>query len=63
MTTPIQNYQGPLAMYDLLNDYYLSNGLYSDVAAVLKNESKWGESMRPLRNPANRVVEFYVSKL
>lgn len=63
MKSPVQNYQGPLVMYDLLYDYYLSNGLYSDITKQLKDQSKWGESMRPLRNPANRVVEFYVSKL
>ncbi len=55
--------QSPIAIYDACHDYYMSNGLYDDITKQLRANDAWGEAMRPLRNPAHRVVEFYVSKI
>lgn len=50
-------------MYDMLELYYLNNGLYQAVQQALYEEGIWTYAMMGLRNPAHRVVEFYVSKL
>ena len=54
---------GPKVWYDMLEMYYLNNGLYDAVAAAYYDDGSWIEGMKPLRNPANRVVEFHVAKL
>lgn len=53
----------PADLYDLLKWYYLNNGLYDDLTKALYDKSIWTEGMKPLRNPAFRVVEFYAAKL
>jgi len=53
----------PAEWYEMLDMYYLNNGLYDALAAVMRNEGLWMENMKPLRNPANRAVEFHVSHL
>ena len=53
----------PRQLYDLLKWYYLNNGLYDDIVRGLYDKSIWTEGMKPLRNPAFRVVEFYAAKL
>lgn len=53
----------PKQLYDVLWSYYHSNDLYSNVQVGLRNAGVSAESMLPLRNPAFRVAEFYVSKL
>lgn len=53
----------PRQLYDLLKWYYLNNGLYDDIVRGLYDKSIWTEGMKPLRNPAFRVVEFYGAKL
>jgi len=50
-----------IAMYDMLYLYYASNGLYSDLQKVKFYLGEWTEAMKPLYNPANRSVEFFVS--
>ncbi|OGR31699.1 MAG: hypothetical protein A2139_07595 [Desulfobacca sp. RBG_16_60_12] len=53
----------PSAWYEMLEEYYLNNGLYDLVQAALHENAIWTPGMKPLRNPAHRAVEFYVSKL
>lgn len=49
--------------YALLAAYYNSNGLYSFIRDNLQTTSGDMRGVLPLRNPANRAVEFYASKL
>ena len=53
----------PSAWYEMLEEYYLNNGLYDLVSSALHENAIWAPGMKPLRNPAHRAVEFYVSKL
>jgi len=53
----------PSAWYEMLEEYYLNNGLYDLVSQALFDNAIWTPGMKPLRNPAHRAVEFYVSKL
>jgi len=53
----------PSAWYEMLEEYYLNNGLYDLVSLQLHENAIWTPGMKPLRNPAHRAVEFYVSKL
>jgi hypothetical protein len=53
----------PSAWYEMLEEYYLNNGLYDLVQSALFDNAIWTPGMKPLRNPAHRAVEFYVSKL
>lgn len=53
----------PAAWYEMLEEYYLNNGLYDMVSQLLFDNAIWTPGMKPLRNPAHRAVEFYVSKL
>jgi hypothetical protein len=54
-------YQDYRALYDLMLDYYLNVGLYSDVARALFEVGVWTPGMLELRNPASAVVDFYVA--
>jgi len=49
--------------YQLLNAYYLGNGLYDFINQQLKSTKTTKHPLKPIRNPAWRVVEFYASKL
>jgi hypothetical protein len=51
------------AFYDLLRAYYVNNGLYDELRDALSVTNMEDEALKPLRNPASRVVEFYASKL
>jgi len=51
------------AFYNQLYSYYGSNGLYDALMSASFYLDKWHEAMQPLRNPANRSVEFFVSKV
>lgn len=51
------------SFYRLLHSYYLSNGVYDVLATELRSVGISDQNVRPLRNPAYRVVEFYASKL
>ena len=53
----------PLYWYEMLEEYYLNNGLYDEVTRALHENAIWTPGMKPLRNPAHRAVEFYVAKL
>lgn len=53
----------PRYWYEMLEEYYFNNGLYDDVQKFLFEQAIWTPGMKPLRNPANRAVEFYVSKI
>ncbi len=53
----------PREMYKLLRYYYENNGLYDQLYDHLKSIEAETQGLRPLRNPANRVVEFYAAKL
>jgi len=50
----------PVEMYNLLRTYYLNNGLYETLRQGMYQSGL--QAMRPLRNPANRVVEFYAAR-
>jgi hypothetical protein len=57
-------------LYDHLEAYYLSNDLYNVLNVAMKrvvqirsDGTQVLEDLKPLRNPANRVVEFYAAKL
>jgi hypothetical protein len=57
-------------LYDHLEAYYLTNGLYDVLNVAMKrivqiraDGTQVIEDLKPLRNPANRVVEFYAAKL
>lgn len=51
--------------YRALKSYYLNNGLYEVLDKLLKAiaDDDKKAALRPLRNPAFRVVEFYAAKL
>lgn len=49
--------------YNFLRAYVLSNGLYDVLRSTLSGIGMPKESLRPLRNPAYRVVSFYSAKL
>lgn len=54
---------GVRELYDLLAEFYGSNGLYLSTQAALYTEGLWSQPMKPLRNPTYRAVEFYPKKL
>lgn len=49
--------------YRMLRAYYLNNGVYEVLDAMLSGIGVQRQELRPLRNPAFRVVEFYAAKL
>lgn len=49
--------------YRMLFAYYSTNGLYDYLNLQLKATKTSGQTLKPIRNPAWRVVEFYASKL
>lgn len=49
--------------YQVLEAYYNNNGLYEVLAQILKALNTDEAAIKPLRNPAFRVVEFYAAKL
>jgi hypothetical protein len=53
----------PREFYNLLKMYYNNNGLYDELYDALYAVSAHEESLRSLRNPAYRAVEFYPAKL
>lgn len=55
--------QRPTHLYEVLDSYYHANSLYEDVQAAHWERGIWTPGMRGVRNPANRTVEFYASKL
>lgn len=53
----------PAELYAMLRSYYNSNSLYQNLARGLYEAGIAHPAMRALRNPAYRVVEFYVAAL
>lgn len=53
----------PAELYALLRRYYSNNGLFQSLARGLHEAGIANPAMRGLRNPAFRVVEFYVAAL
>lgn len=53
----------PAGWYAVFERYYENNALYDALAQLLRVSGLWMQGMKPLRNPANRAVEFHVSHL
>lgn len=56
----------PRLYFEMLQRYYLNNALYDTMAGTLNNrwlDGKRFDNIKAIRNPANRVVEFYAAKL
>jgi hypothetical protein len=49
--------------YKLLRAYYENNGLYGVIFDMAQRVGAEAQALKPLRNPANRAVEFYAAKL
>lgn len=49
--------------YHTLWTLYRSVGMYEELSDILHREGLWKDQLFPLRNPANRIVEFHASKL
>jgi hypothetical protein len=49
--------------YNYLRAYYLGNGLYDVLRESFSQMGYSNETVKPLRNPAYRVIEFYSAKL
>lgn len=49
--------------YNFLQAYYLNNGLYDVLRTSFAQLGYSAEALKPIRNPAYRVVEFYAAKL
>lgn len=62
-TPPAWSEVAPQGLYDVLWSYYHSNSLYENIQRYLDNQGVTPERIQPLRNPANRATEFYVSKI
>lgn len=50
-------------MYRILRAYYFNNGMFDIIADVLRRQGVGREAMKPLRNPAYRVVEFHAGHM
>lgn len=61
--TPTWQALPPRRTYEVLRAYYHSNNLYENIQAVLRAQSIWSPAMKPLRNPAYRIAEFYSAKI
>jgi type IV secretory pathway protease TraF len=53
----------PADLYAMLRAYYQGNGLYDRLARALYESGVREPAMRAVRNPAFRVVEFYVASI
>ena len=53
----------PADFEDMLEAYYMNNGLYDAIQAYMGANDIWTPGMQPLYNPAHRAVEFHVSHL
>jgi hypothetical protein len=53
----------PRKQYEIRRWYYENNGLYDRLWELMVSVGAETQSMRPLRNPAFRIVEFYAAKL
>lgn len=55
----VQLENNPRNYFELLWAYYCNNSLYDEATRIMRQVVSNGEPVKPLRNPANRVVEFY----
>lgn len=55
--------EDPVALYRVLRSYYHSNDLYASLQTIASDRGVWSPAIKGLRNPAHRVVEFYVAHL
>lgn len=62
-TTRMPSENNLIGFYDMLLGYYLENGMYTPQITQDYYLGVWDEAMKPLRDCANRSVEFFVSKL
>jgi hypothetical protein len=53
----------PRERYALLRSYYEQNGLYDRLTRALYESGLWNRAVKPLRNPAYRIVEAYPAHL
>lgn len=53
----------PADFEDMLEAYYMANGLYDSIQAYMGANDIWTPGMQSLYNPAHRAVEFHVSHL
>ncbi len=53
----------PADFEDMLEAYYMSNGLYDAIQAYMGENDIWTPGMQSIYNPAHRAVEFHVSHL
>lgn len=49
--------------YRILRAFYHSNGLYDELADILRRQGIWKEQLKALRNPTFRVVEYHAANL
>lgn len=56
-------HEDPIGRYHLLRAYYGNNGLYDDLRRTADSTGMPVPALKSLRNPAHRVVEFYVAHL
>lgn len=60
---PVMKSWNPRQVYEMLEAYYYSNGVYDALVDVANADIKWSRSMLELKNPTFAVVEFYAKKL
>jgi len=53
----------PADFEDMLEAYYMSNGLYDAIQAYMGENDIWTPGMQSIYNPAHRAVEFHVAHL
>lgn len=53
----------PRERYAVLRSYYEQNGLYDRLTRALYESGIWNRAIKPLRNPAYRIVEAYPAHL
>lgn len=53
----------PADFEDMLEAYYMNNGLYDAIQEYMDENSLWTPGMQALYNPAFRAVEFHVAHL
>lgn len=53
----------PADFEDMLEAYYMNNGLYDAIQEYMDTNNIWTPGMKPLYNPAFRAVEFHVAHL
>lgn len=63
LTTTARTEVAPREHYELLKSYYQNNALYELLNRALSQAGIYSSSMKPIRNPTMRIVEFYPAHL